>query len=76
MVWKAMTIITDKSFNQEYLESRERKRFYCLKCFQNSNEKHYLKIVEDETGRAYKCFSCDFFSIDWVFEAYIALKKY
>jgi len=53
---------------EDYLKSKERKRYYCLSCFQHSKERHYLQILEDETGKAYRCPNCKHMSADWVIE--------
>ncbi len=51
-----------------YLKSKEKKRYYCLSCFQYTRKRYFLQIFEDETGKVYKCPNCKHMTISWALE--------
>ncbi|MEE9379341.1 MAG: hypothetical protein V3V33_15055 [Candidatus Lokiarchaeia archaeon] len=53
---------------EDYLKSKEKKKYYCLSCFRYAKKKFYLQVLEDETGKAYQCPNCKYISINWVIE--------
>jgi len=53
---------------EDYLKSKEKKRYYCLSCFLYEKKKYYLQVLEDETRKAYKFPNCKFISINWAVE--------
>jgi len=57
-----------KSAIENYLKSKEQKRYYCLSCFQFTKKRFFLQVLEDETGKAYRCPNCKHMSIYWVIE--------
>lgn len=51
-----------------YLKSKEKKKYYCLNCFQYTKKRYFLQVFEDESGKVYKCPHCKHMWIDWALE--------
>lgn len=43
-------------------------KHYCKSCFKLLKKKYYLKLLQDETGKIYKCPHCKHGIQGWIFE--------
>lgn len=42
--------------------------YYCISCYDGTKKKYYLKKMEDEKGKVWRCPHCNHMIIDWAFE--------
>ena len=42
--------------------------YYCISCYTGTKKKYYLKSLEDETGKAWRCPHCNYMWIDNAFK--------